>query len=160
MGRRLAALLGVSFRDADAEIEREWGVSIPELLDAGRFRRAEALTLGRLLARSEPVVLSTGGGAVEWDGLRAALEGWRVVWLDAPASVLAARLAADGGGRPSLTGRALEDEIEELRAAREQAYREVAGAYVETHRRTPDEVAAGIQKLLQADHNRKPSNAD
>ena len=160
IGALLAGRLDVPFRDADSEIEREWGETIPELMANRAFARAQAMTLARLLARSEPSVVATGGGAVEWSGLETALSGWWVIWLDAPAAILSERLRAQPGSRPSLTGRPLHEEIEALRDARAGGYERVHDAYVETHRRSPDEVVVEIQKLLQADDNRKPSNAD
>ena len=65
IGRRLAARLGLPFRDADAEIELAAGRTIPELF--GRFgepdfRDGERRVIRRLLA-GEPIVLATGGGA-------------------------------------------------------------------------------------------------
>ena len=66
IGRRLAQRLGVAFVDADTEIERAAGRTIPEIFEAfgeSAFRDGERRVIRRLL--EEPVVriLATGGGA-------------------------------------------------------------------------------------------------
>ena len=65
IGRRLAARLGLPFRDADSEIELAAGCTIPELFERfgeREFREGERRVIRRLLA-GEPLVLATGGGA-------------------------------------------------------------------------------------------------
>src|SRR5262245_24320571 len=65
IGRRLAAKLGLSFVDADEEIEKAAGKSIEDIFaDHGEpyFREGERKVLARLL-RAGPQVLATGGGA-------------------------------------------------------------------------------------------------
>jgi shikimate kinase len=65
VGRRLAPRLGLSFVDADEEIERAAGKTIMEIFaDHGEayFRDGERRVIARLL-RSGPQVLATGGGA-------------------------------------------------------------------------------------------------
>jgi shikimate kinase len=65
VGRRLAPRLGMSFVDADEEIERAAGKPITDIFkDHGEpyFRDGERRVIARLLA-SGPQVLATGGGA-------------------------------------------------------------------------------------------------
>ncbi|HLY91279.1 MAG TPA: shikimate kinase, partial [Acetobacteraceae bacterium] len=65
IGRRLAARLGLPFRDADAEIELAAGCTIPELFSRygePDFRAGERRVIRRLLA-GDPLVLAFGGGA-------------------------------------------------------------------------------------------------
>src|SRR5262245_53507855 len=65
IGRRLAARLGVPFVDADTEIEKAAGMTIPEIFAAQGepyFRAGEARVIARLLDGG-PQVLATGGGA-------------------------------------------------------------------------------------------------
>src|SRR6478672_10005966 len=65
VGRRLANVLGVPFRDADAEIEAAAGCSINEIFERygePAFRAGERKVIARLLG--EPAhILATGGGA-------------------------------------------------------------------------------------------------
>jgi shikimate kinase len=65
VGRRLAARLGLPFKDADQEIEAAAGMSIPEIFAAhgeAYFRDGERRVIARLLQEG-PAVLATGGGA-------------------------------------------------------------------------------------------------
>src|ERR1700683_2149105 len=65
IGRRLAARLGLPFRDADAEIEAAGGCNIPEPVSRygeQAFRDGERRVIRRLLA-DDPMVLAFGGGA-------------------------------------------------------------------------------------------------
>src|ERR671926_524537 len=65
IGRRLAARLQLPFVDADCEIERAAGKTIPEIFaDHGEtyFREGERRVVRRLL-EGGPQVLATGGGA-------------------------------------------------------------------------------------------------
>src|SRR6201990_740487 len=69
IGRRLAARLGLPFRDADQEIELAAGCTIPELFaryGEAAFRDGERRVIRRLLA-GDPIGLALGGGGV-FDG--------------------------------------------------------------------------------------------
>ncbi len=66
LGQALAGALGRSFLDADAEIERRAGMSIPDIFaDQGEpgFRRIETAVLGEL-GKGSGAVIATGGGCV------------------------------------------------------------------------------------------------
>lgn len=84
IGRRLAARLGLPFRDADAEIELAAGCTVPELFDRygeHEFREGERRVIRRLLS-GDPIVLATGGGAFMDPQTRATIRGDGVsVWL-------------------------------------------------------------------------------
>ncbi|MFM8593353.1 MAG: shikimate kinase, partial [Chloroflexota bacterium] len=65
-GRIAADLLGWDLIDTDAEIEREAGMTVPEIfsrLGEPAFRETERAHLARALDR-ENVVIACGGGAV------------------------------------------------------------------------------------------------
>ena len=95
VGRRLAARLRLTFVDADCEIERAAGKTIPEIFaDHGEpyFRDGERRVVARLL-EGGPQVLATGGGAFMDAGTRAAVARSAVsVWLRADADVLMRRV--------------------------------------------------------------------
>jgi shikimate kinase/3-dehydroquinate synthase len=94
IGRRLAALLNLPFRDADAEIELAAGCTIAEFFERHgepEFRLGERRVIRRLLA-GPPCVLATGGGAFMDPETRAAiLEGARSVWLRCDLATLVRR---------------------------------------------------------------------
>ena len=101
LGRRLAAALGVSFIDLDAEIVRRAGRSIPEIFAAdgeAAFRDIESQTL----AQVEGGVVALGGGTLLRAANRAFCESrGTVLCLDTPSEdELARRLGAAQGTRP------------------------------------------------------------
>ena len=103
-------------------------------LDA--FRLAESSVLGEALATPSPCVICLGGGTPTAPGaadtLRAARTRMAIVYLRATPATLRRRLAAtDLSSRPSLTGRHPLDEIDEVFAARDPLYRELATEVIE-----------------------------
>src|SRR5215467_4731544 len=75
VGRRLAQRMGIAFVDADTEIEKAAGMSIPDIFAVRGepdFRAGEARVIARLLDGG-PQVLATGGGAFLNPGTRAGI---------------------------------------------------------------------------------------
>src|ERR1019366_5092383 len=106
IGRRLAARLGLPFRDADAEIEAAAGCTIPELFSRygeQAFRDGERRVIRRLLA-GEPLVLAFGGGAfIDPETRAGGREEGGSVWLPCTLPVLVRRVAGRSH-RPMLHG--------------------------------------------------------
>ncbi len=132
----LAARIGLVAVDLDREVETSTGRSIAEIFASegeAAFRELESRVLAEILDRIPAAVLATGGGVVERPANRRLLRerARPVVYLQAPAAVLAARLAADGGGRPSLTGAGVVAEVTSMLARRDPWYREVADHVVD-----------------------------
>jgi shikimate kinase len=107
IGRGLAAKLGLSFTDADREVEQRFGSSIPEIFEGhgeAEFRRAEREIILRLLSGA-PQVISLGGGACQDEATRNALANRATtVWLDPPFDIILARLSRSSR-RPLAQGR-------------------------------------------------------
>ncbi|SFQ52739.1 shikimate kinase [Roseivivax halotolerans] len=95
VGRALAHMLRVPFRDSDAEIVAAAQMSIAEIFERDGepfFRRRETEVLTRLLD-GPPALLSTGGGAFLQDRNRALISEKGVsVWLDADLDLLWSRV--------------------------------------------------------------------
>lgn len=95
IGRRLAPRLGMSFIDADTEIERAAGCTIEAFFAAHgepAFRDGERRVIARLLG-GDPIVLATGGGAFMDADTRATVERAGLsVWLKADVDTLLARV--------------------------------------------------------------------
>lgn len=130
-GRRAAAALRWPFIDLDAAWEQRYDTTIRAFFaeqGEAAFREREAEILRAALAESGPQVIATGGGVVLRPDNRAALAAWGgpVIYLDAPVALLQRRLNANGGGRPSLTGASLGDEVATLLAERDPLYRATA----------------------------------
>jgi len=95
VGKRLAQRLGLSFYDADTEIERAAGMSIPEMFEKrgeAEFRQGEQRVIARLLGEG-PAVLATGGGAFMNESTRDQIKAQGVsIWLKAEFDVLMRRV--------------------------------------------------------------------
>lgn len=95
VGKRLATALDIRFADADDEIERAAGKTIPEIFqDHGEaeFRDGERRVIARLL-RDGPQVLATGGGAYMNAETRSRIaERGISVWLKAELPILMKRV--------------------------------------------------------------------
>jgi shikimate kinase / 3-dehydroquinate synthase len=106
IGRRLAARLGLPFRDADTEIELAAGCTIQEIFaryGERAFRDGERRVIRRLLSE-EPIVLAFGGGAVMDPDTRALVRGGSIsVWLRCRLPTLVRRVAGRDH-RPLLAG--------------------------------------------------------
>ncbi len=91
VGRAVAAKLGVSFLDSDAEIEAAANLSVPEIFERDGepfFRKRETEVIGRLLDDTCGI-LSTGGGAFLAEQNRQMISERGVsVWLNAPLELL------------------------------------------------------------------------
>ena len=96
IGRRIAARLGLTFKDADAEIEEAAGCTVPEIFarfGEQAFRDGERRVIRRLLS-GPPLVLAFGGGAFLDPDTRALTRRKSLsIWLRAPLPVLVRRVA-------------------------------------------------------------------
>jgi shikimate kinase len=124
VGRRLATRLHLPFADADQEIERAAGLSIPEIFERfgeAHFRDGERRVIARLID-GQPKVIATGGGAFMNEQTRAlVLERTTAIWLDADIDLLCDRVGRREG-RPLLKGRDPREALAELAAVRNPLY--------------------------------------
>jgi shikimate kinase len=160
IGRRLAKALGVGFLDTDAAIEKQTGRRIADIFATDgekEFRRIEEQVVRAKLAEYDGV-LSLGGGAVTSPGVRAALAGQTVVFLEITA---AEGVRRTGGNtvRPLLAGADRAEKFRSLMAERVPLYRRVATMRVNTNRRNPGAVVRHIVSRLQKDGQPPPSPA-
>jgi len=96
VGRRIAAMLGRPFRDADDQIEQRSGRTVRDIfaLDGEpAFREIEAEVMADLLSSPDASVIAAGGGAVVTESTRKLLRepDVFVVWLTADPEFLASR---------------------------------------------------------------------
>jgi shikimate kinase len=130
IGRGVAQVLRLPFRDADEEIERAAGCTISEIFEErgeAAFRDGERRVIARLLTQEPPHVLAFGGGAFMHPDTRNLVEARAVsVWIKADLDVLARRVSRRNT-RPLLVGK---DPLQVLRAHAEQRYPAYAQATV------------------------------
>jgi shikimate kinase / 3-dehydroquinate synthase len=151
IGRRLAARLGMPFRDADAEIELAAGCSIPELFSRygeSDFRAGERRVIRRLLS-GDPLVLAFGGGAFMDAETRAAAREEAVsVWLRCPLPTLLRRVAGRDN-RPLLADGEPGDVLQRLIDVRYPVYAE-ADVIVDCGDENPDLTTSRVLNALLA----------
>jgi shikimate kinase len=125
IGRRLAGRLGISFVDADAEIEKAAGMSIADIFahrGEADFRSGEARVIARLL-EGGPQVLAAGGGAFMNAATREAIRAKGVsIWLKADLDVLLRRISKRRNERPLLQTGDPEETLRALLIEREPIY--------------------------------------
>ncbi|ETB28024.1 shikimate kinase [Mycobacterium avium subsp. hominissuis 10-4249] len=149
IGRRLAKALGVGFLDTDAAIEQRTGRPIAEIFatDGEReFRRIEEEVVRAALTEHDGV-LSLGGGAVTSPGVREALAGHTVVYLEISATE-GVRRTGGNTVRPLLAGPDRAEKYRALLAERSPLYRRAATIRVDTNRRNPGAVVRYIVSRL------------
>jgi shikimate kinase len=151
VGRRLASILNVPFRDADAEIELAAGCTINEIFERfgePAFRAGERKVIARLLG-DPPHVLATGGGAFMDVETRARIKQSAVsIWLKANIELLLERVTRKDT-RPLLRNTDNRTALERLLAEREPIYAQ-ADITVESDEGPHDAVVKRILAALDA----------
>ena len=144
IGRRLAKALDVPLLDTDAKIVEISGRSIADLFVEGEheFRRIEEAVVRTALAEHDGIV-SLGGGAITSQGVREALAGHTVIFLEISAAE-GIRRTTGGTVRPLLAGDDPAQKYRELLAQRVPLYRRVATMRINTNRRNPGAVVRYI----------------
>ena len=148
VARLLAEAWDVTARDTDADVEAAEGRSVADIfVESGepRFRELERQAVTRALAEHDGV-LALGGGAVMDPATRELLAGHPVVFLRVGLAEAAARVGL-GTSRPLLLGN-VRARLKALLDDRTPVYESIATLVVDTDHRSPDDVAAEIQKLL------------
>jgi shikimate kinase len=152
-GRLLAERLGWRYRDSDADVEAQTGLSVPELFardGEAAFRRAEAAVLAAACADLAPSIVSVAGGAVlNPETRRRIAASGTVVWLRARPETLAGRVG-DGAGRPLLDDDPAQALVR-LNEVRAPLYAEIADIVIDVDDRQPREVAEHILAAVAAD---------
>ncbi|HTR59179.1 MAG TPA: shikimate kinase [Casimicrobiaceae bacterium] len=152
LGRLLARRLDKRFYDADVELERRLGVSIPvifELEGEHGFRDREEAVLTELVTQTN-IVLSTGGGVILRPANRERLkEGGTVLYLHATPDTLWER-TRHSKHRPLLQAPDPFARVQELYATRDGLYREVADFVIESDREQVNRLAHRLEQQLRA----------
>lgn len=151
IGRYLAKLMNMQFKDADQEIEKRTGAAIPlifEIEGEGGFRKRESLILDEL-TRGDNIILATGGGAILSKANRRLLrKRGLVVYLHASVDTQLQR-TRKSRNRPLLQTNNRRARLEALMQVREPLYRQEADLIVNTDHRSPRNVAREIAQQLE-----------
>jgi len=147
VGKRCAEVLDRPFVDTDELVEAGSGQTVAELFatvgEIG-FRAVERQAVADACAAPTPVVISCGGGAVlDPDNRRRLQASGCVVWLRAPAGVLAERIGSTSA-RPLLANGNPEVTLERLSTLRAGTYAAIAEATIDTDSLVVDEVVERV----------------
>ncbi|HID9896735.1 MULTISPECIES: shikimate kinase AroL [Serratia] len=151
VGSALALALGYQFVDTDLFMQQAAQMSVAEMVEREGwlgFRRRETIALQTVTKPS--TIVATGGGAILAEENRQFMrQHGTVIYLCAPASVLAQRLEEypEDAQRPTLTGRPIAEEMLEVLAAREALYQDAAH-YVMDGAADPQRVVEQILAVL------------
>ncbi|MBL8859565.1 MAG: shikimate kinase [Planctomycetes bacterium] len=156
VGKALAAHRNVPFFDLDEEIVAQADVpgldsckEVLLVLGEPSFRAVETAALRRILARRGPLVIATGGGAVEAPENRALLaQNTLTIWLKVAIPILQARLRNELGSRPPLLGKDSISEVPLIAARRTPLYAECADFVLEADVGDPETLTARLQSWL------------
>jgi shikimate kinase len=156
IGRRLAKAMEMPLLDTDAKVVETTGRSIADLFVEGeqQFRRIEEDVVRAALAEHDGI-LSLGGGAITSLGVRDALAGHTVIYLEISAAE-GIRRTTGGVVRPLLAGADPAQKYRDLMAQRVPLYRRVATMRVNTNRRNPGAVVRYIVERLENPEAQRP----
>jgi shikimate kinase len=151
IGRRLATVLDLPFRDADSEVEAAAGRTISEIFESfgeEAFRDGERRVIARLMDEG-PHVLATGGGAFVNAGTRALIKDRAIsIWLKADLELLARRIGRKDT-RPLVRGKDPLEVLTALAAERNPLYAQ-ADIIVETGDTPHTEAVEAVVRALTA----------
>lgn len=120
VGKKLADVLRIPFKDLDAEIEKQEGRSISDIfMETGEiyFRMTENKILKKLLSQPESFVLATGGGTPCYgDNMAVMIENVdvRTVYLKTTLEALTYRLFLEKEKRPLLAHLKTAEELDDF----------------------------------------------
>jgi shikimate kinase len=150
IGRRLAKAMQLPLLDTDAKIVETTGRAVADIFandGEPEFRRIEENVVRAALAEHDGIV-SLGGGAITSPGVRDALAGHTVIYLEISAAE-GVRRSTGGVVRPLLAGGDPGEKYRALMSQRVPLYRRVATMRVNTNRRNPGAVVRYIVNRLE-----------
>jgi shikimate kinase len=150
IGRRLAKALDLTLLDTDAKIVETTGRTIADIFSNDgepEFRRVEEQVVRAALAEHDGII-SLGGGAITSPGVRDALAGHTVIFLEISAAE-GIRRTTGGAVRPLLAGPDPAQKYRDLMSERVPLYRRAATMRVNTNRRNPGAVVRHIVERLE-----------
>ncbi len=132
IGKELAKRLERNFIDLDEEIEKYANQSISEIVKNkgwDYFRTIEQ-KICTIFAKGKNLVIATGGGIVEnEENIKNLKKSGIIIYLKCSPKICAERIK--NSNRPSLTGKNIEEELEEIYKKRKEKYEKAADIVIE-----------------------------
>lgn len=138
LGKMIAQKLGRPFVDLDMVVTDRAGKTVEALVaESGwkAFRRLEKEALLKVSHQKGGVVATGGGIILDPENATTLRESGHVIWLTASPELIIKRMQTDSDNleqRPSLTGKGMINEVEEVLKERDPLYRSVAHQVVDT----------------------------
>ncbi len=154
VGNALAKDLNWPVLDADAELVKECGMTIKEIVSKNgweAFRKKEKNIMLKLCSLNKHVIATGGGVILDPDNIKNMKKSGRVVWLRAKPDTIKKRIFKDANTqdqRPSLTPKGLENEIEETLAVRNPLYEAAMDFFIDTDDMSVSEICRKIKNKL------------
>jgi XRE family aerobic/anaerobic benzoate catabolism transcriptional regulator len=151
LGRIVAEKLGWQFVELNKEIERDNGMSVPEIFamyGQEGYRRFEQAVLRKLIARDGPMLLATGGGIVaEPVTFDLILSSFYTIWIKAEPEEHMRRVREQGDLRPMGGDASAMQELRAILVSREPFYAR-ARAIVDTAGLSVDHAAERLHTTI------------
>ena len=155
VGSRLAARLQMRFVDTDDLIEERHGTPINDIVKSqgwDHFRRLEKSIIEEI-SKGDHLIIAPGGGAVlDTDNVKALRRNGFIIWLKADQQAVLKRIGQDPGTytrRPTLTGKGVVEELEEVMAYRDPYYERAADFPFDTSILDVESVMEGVLSILK-----------
>ena len=153
VGKILGQRLQRTVISTDAEIVKEAGQSIPEIVEKfgwDHFRELET-QICRTLKDHKDLVIDTGGGLIlKEDNVKILKAKGTFFWLTAEVATIVSRISGDTQ-RPSLSGtKSFVEEIEDILKERRPKYQAAADHVIPTDQASPQQIADSILSLISA----------
>jgi XRE family transcriptional regulator, aerobic/anaerobic benzoate catabolism transcriptional regulator len=153
LGQALAKAMRRPFVELDEEIERDAGISLPEvflLYGQAGYRRIERRCLERIINSQDEIILSVGGGIVsEPETYNLLLLNCYTVWVKAQPDEHMSRVVAQGDTRPMAGHAEAMNDLRNILTSREPLYAK-ADVTLDTSGRTVEASLAELQRAVVA----------
>lgn len=151
VGSRLAVRLQMKFVDTDNLIEERQGTQIGDIVKScgWEYFRAMEKQIIEEVSNQDHFVIAPGGGAIlEAGNVMALRSNGLMIWLKADREAIRKRMEQDPRTfvrRPTLTGKGVLEELEEVMACRESFYERAAAVQLDT---STLDVEAVVENIL------------
>jgi shikimate kinase len=146
ISRNLGSRLDKKVLSTDDMIEMGSGKKIKEIVETkgwSKFRELESSLIKDLMNSKNELIIDLGGGFVDVaSNFQLVKKGNIIIWVDCSISEIKKRIK----GRPSVTGKGVVEEVDELYGKRVKLYKKLADFKVDT---TKDSVTNSVSLIVE-----------
>ncbi|MEW6375577.1 MAG: shikimate kinase [Thermodesulfobacteriota bacterium] len=155
VGKRLSDRTLMRFVDTDDLIEECHGVLIRDMVRShgwDHFRKMERKIIKEISAQDNLIIALGGGAVLDPENIMILKKNGLIIWLKADREVLLKRMGEDPRTifkRPTLTGKGVLEELEEVMAYRAPLYERAAEIELDTSVLDVEAAVEGVLSILQ-----------